>query len=159
MPCVLWTHLHLVILTYLPGSVVNDRAWWHRHKKKRSILSALEPQMMICSPCVSHGLCLCLQRWRTTSLRTAPKCESTPVWRAWRTTCWETEEDRRSPTPGSGIRSDIRCAAVLTGCLHTLQCTDLHCYWSLCRNSLFYLFLHGQSRINRHYKCASFPNG
>jgi len=76
-----WTLVHIAVSMYLPEGK------WNR------LLT-----------CVC--LCLCLQRWRTMSRRTALKCESTPVWRAWRTTCWETEADLRSLTPGSGTRSD-----------------------------------------------------
>lgn len=79
MPCVLWTHLHLVILTYLPGSVVNDRAWWHRHKKKEAYYLRLSLRWwfvvhvwaMVCvCVCRGEGLRACV---RLQSAR-APLC-------------------------------------------------------------------------------------
>lgn len=96
-----WMRLHF-ITCFTFHSVINCLIYFvntstHTHGR----CSSPETRTMI-----NTWRCLCLQRWRTTSLRTAPRCESTRVWRAWRTTCWGTEDDRRSPTPGSGTRSD-----------------------------------------------------
>ncbi len=44
--------------------------------------------------------CVSLQRLRITNLHLARKSESTPVWRAWKTMCWETGADQRFPTAG-----------------------------------------------------------
>ncbi len=48
--------------------------------------------------------CVSLQRLRTMNLHLARKSESTPVWRAWKTMCWETGADQRSPTAGWNTR-------------------------------------------------------
>lgn len=78
---------------------------------KKAFCLHLSSLVFIYSTRITPSLCLYLQRWRTTSLRMALKCVSTPVWKAWRTTCWETEDDLRFPTPGSGIRLDTLCCS------------------------------------------------
>lgn len=49
-------------------------------------------------------LCVSSQRLRITNLHLALKSESTPVWRAWKTMCYETGAGQRSPTAGWNTR-------------------------------------------------------
>ena len=48
--------------------------------------------------------CSLQQKWRTMSLHSGLRCGNIPVWKAWRTMCWEIEADQRFPAPGSTTR-------------------------------------------------------
>ena len=56
--------------------------------------------------CLFVCLCVCAQRWRVMSQRLALRSVSNPVWTAWETWCWETEDDQTSQQHGHDIRSE-----------------------------------------------------